>query len=564
MKSDNPKLEDVLNSLKQRGFSPSSRAMIASDWLKLHTEFIGDKNSDNYTTFHQKCENISSKFKQMVSNLESEKQFEDKYGYMLKNILLDGLSGVKFTDSQSDISSADIIPVLKSNVENIHSNRFGNLDLNLCMDMLSASTPTTRPDFKIIEQMEMEEEDLQIFLDKKSPKTVSQDNISLKDSLDILEKARKRSAIPLIHLDYLTANNPNAILDVAIGIEKTCDAFENLGIKEFGLGLIDLNIDLPYQRGNSGQMSSNFNPTQDSPIKTPTIAISNNPGWAYEEVIIHEALHAHDFLLGEFHKIKSKNTLLSDMIEEEFEKLHQSPLATAWEELLSSLENLESDKDLKVRKQMAREGILNRWTGFMDPKELDKVIAKWESAPGEMDEKEKDNIFLSQINSIMSSTPFKSSSSFRGAVVLSELKLLDKMDERPLFVSFTDNFDNTLQELDDDSLSESYGSGYFESVAEKMARSIQSSLDVLDDKPENPYAKRWLVYADTDLSDQITSLWKEFFNNEDVKSAYGILRQTSHDLKSLKSPPKSLAKRLKEFRQPEANDYSPPRAKAAL
>lgn len=47
-----------------------------------------------------------------------------------------------------------------------------------------------------------------------------------------------------------------------------------------------------------------------------------------------------------------------------------------------------------------------------------------------------------------------------------------------------------------------YGRGYFENVAEKMARSIQLTLDVLSFSKllNNPYAKRWLVYPDQPLA----------------------------------------------------------------
>lgn len=70
----------------------------------------------------------------------------------------------------------------------------------------------------------------------------------------------------------MTAENPAACYALAKSIERSGMSFEALGVKEFGLGLVHLNVNLPYAEGYSGEMSSSYQATE-KPLYQPLLSL---------------------------------------------------------------------------------------------------------------------------------------------------------------------------------------------------------------------------------------------------------------------------------------------------
>jgi len=264
-------------------------------------------------------------------------------------------------------------------------------------------------------------------------------------------------------------------------------------------------------------------------------------------VLIHEYLHAHDALFNSTIIEETRGFLLSD------NPKAKEPIAQAWRTLNANIQNLKTDQTIAQKKALARQGIGQRWTAMgLDAGTLDTLVEQWERSTSQ----DRDQQFHKQVVELFNATQFAGSGSFRANVILAECKLLDKIDKQPVYNTFIKHFDDLYLK---DTGENGYGRGYFEEVAERMARSIQSSLDVLPNASsnQNPYAKRWLVYADQTLSPQITSLWQDFFKQECVQDAYAGIRQSNPVLSDLKE-------RIEKRRQDRLHQAAPEFKKAAL
>lgn len=438
---------------------------------------------------------------------------------------------------------AQKLEFLKPRVDDYSSNRFGEAFLDDILNVLSESN-----DYQTFQEMDMDEDDLLVFLAEKSPQISkdfpSPEGLSLEKSHEILDQVLEKTNIPLCSLDAMTAENPAACYALAKSIERSGMSFEALGVKEFGLGLVHLNVNLPYAGGNSGEMNHHYENTDKAPVSTPTISLSNRCGWEYDEVIIHEMLHAHDALLNAVNeKRPASSILLSDIAAAGKSRKNsfsarrsigkRGPILDAWISLAVEIDNLTSEHTLEAKVKMARAGIAERWSSMgLDKVSLLGFVSAWEDAP---ESPTKDKTLHKNLVSLFSGTPFAPSADFRASAIMAECKLLRELkdDPKPVFVSFTEQFDR-LGSVS--SQAASYGKEYFEDLAEKMARSIQSTLDTLpgSQQKDNPYEKRWLVYADQSLSPKITECWKEFFAKPCVQEAYDVLRETAPNFGNLK------------------------------
>lgn len=530
---------NVLETLKQRGFSPADRAIVFSEWMQYSVHFFGDEHNPNRTNHHQTRERISNQMQQLLSNLATPEQLRDRsYRQAVRTIVLG-----------TDDENTDVSAFARTNAKDFFNERLGkSFEKD---DFIAALSRTEKGSWKTIDEMEMDEDDLQMFVDRKRPQIsttfVAPDNLTLDDAHTTLTLALHRAAIPVCSIDPLTIVSAPACFALAKSVERVCDAFEMLGVEQFGLNGVDLNIVGCYDDGFSGFMQSNSQPTTNLPNKKPYVSISNRCGWEFDEVLIHEYLHAHDALFNSTLLDETRGDLLSDNAKA------QEPIAQAWRTLNANIQNLKTDQTIANKKVLARAGIGQRWTAMgLSAETLDTLVGEWEHSSSQ----DRDRQFHQKVVELFNTTQFAGSGSFRANVILAECKLLDKIDKKPVYNTFIKNFDDLYLK---DTGENGYGRGYFEDVAERMARSIQSSLDVLPQAAhhDNPYAKRWLVYADQTLSPQITQLWQEFFKQECVQDAYEGIRHSNPVLSDLKE-------RIEKRRQAQTQKIQSEFKKAAL
>lgn len=530
---------DVLDTLKQRGFSPADRAIVFSEWMQYSVHFLGDGNNPNRTDHHRMRERISNDMQQLLSNLQTPQDLR-AYSYQcaVRNIILG-----------TEDDNADAAVFAKANAKDFFNERLGKSFER--EDFVDALARTGKNSWKTIDEMEMDEDDLQMFVDRKRPQMsttfVAPENLTLDEAHTALHAALQRAAIPVCCIDPLTFVSPNACFALTKSVERVCDAFEMLGVEQFGLNGVDLNIVGCYDDGFSGFMDANCTATPNLPNKKPYVSVSNRCGWEFDEVLIHEYLHAHDALFNSTIMEDTRGFLLSD------NPKAKEPIAQAWRTLNANIQNLKTHQTIAEKKALARQGIGQRWTAMgLDAGTLDALVGKWEASASQ----DRDQQFHKQVVELFNATQFAGSGAFRANVILAECKLLGKIDKQPVYNTFIKHFDDLYLK---DTGENGYGRGYFEEVAERMARSIQSSLDVLPNASsnENPYAKRWLVYADQTLSPQITSLWQEFFKKECVQDAYEGIRQSNPVLSDLKE-------RIEKRRQARVQQAEPEFKKAAL
>ena len=477
-----------------------------SEWM-THSLYIleNPKFSEGIDTTAQKHQKAGERIRQLLWDTESEDAFLKErspenhlYQEKTQGMMLDGFAtGIEaarsFAHAQYDQAYlASYLP-----------------------DILSRCYPQRWRD---IIGMEMDEDDLNHYVQSKIPQAHRNDvQGDIKHAREELQRVMEECDFPAIYFDALTFESFSSLTKLTESLKATQQAYHSVGAPSVGLGKISLSICSPYlEEGHSGQMDNTF-------LKNGYLAsVSNCCGWDYSEVITHEILHAHDAALGEHldpGKKRKYKDLLSDY-ETPYENL--SPLHKAWLELETKVDHLQGLKDLNDKKELCRKSIGKRWeTMGVHPQNLEEIVRKWEQT----NDPQKDQQFLESVQKLFLDTPFKESRDFRSQVILAECKIVSNMTEQTLFRDFTQQFDG-LVELEEQS---TYGKGYFENRAEKMARSFQLVLDTQNNTTmeDNPFAKRWLVYPEQNLAGDIAGLWKEFFDKTMVKEAYcDILRKT--------------------------------------
>ena len=549
-------LLQALDDLKAKGFSPTDRAIVAHEWMKWGVHFHGSKPEGHFTKHHERSQQLFDLFQQTIASLESPKQLtafphraEGKE--ILRELLLANVEQVFGVEKNALKDNQDErIKFMKQYVNELSSERFSNMTRD---DWLQTLVGGPVQGWKTIQEMEMDEDDLQVYLSRKMPQPSAQfpapSDITLEHSHALLDEALKRAQIPVCALDEFTATSPSACFTLSKHIHRVCDAVEHLGVEACGLNAIHMRVDYPYAEGFSGQMDAYHTPQPTMPVATPVVSLSNQCGWEYDEVIIHELLHAHDALLSNVaHQENTGGRLLSYESEKTKSKDSEA-LHKAWMSLAHQIDHLTSSHDVEQKKQQARQGISQRWASMgVDPEQLELAIQAWEQSS----DKKKDKHLHKQVTGLFAHTPFAASADFRSNVIVAECKLLDKIGEQPVFQTFIKEFDNL--HVKETNKKDAYGRGYFENLSEKMARAIQSSLDVLPDaqQADNPYAKRWLVYADQSLSQDITKCWQEFFQTPCVQEAYDVMRTTAPDLGNIKE--RLMAARARRASQPSEPD----------
>lgn len=526
----NDNVLELLEALKEKGFSPAERAIAFSEWQKYAVHFIGDQSHPNFTPWHAIRQTISEKVKERLWALENPTDLRSTDGSPYLRDVRDICQTALGVDSET------LVACVRENLHVFKEERFGEpWSHNDTIAALSCSVPSK---WETLREMEMDEEDLALFLERKSPQPSIQfpapSNLTLQDARLQVQQALERAQIPVCCVDCLTQNSPAALHALAKSIERMCEAYEALGVTGPGLNGVDLNVVAPYSEGHSGFMSSCTATSALMPNHKPYVSMSNRCGWEFEEVLVHEYLHAHDALFNAASNpaYLDKKELISDAI-----KGPSSPLLNAWVDLAHTLENLTTTHTTTQKKQLARQGIGQRWKSMgVDPVQLDALVQAWEKST----DAKKDLVLHQGVEQLFATTQFAPSGAFRTNVVVAECKLLEQLDSKPVHQQFVNKFDDMhiSQEI-----GHTYGRGYFEDLAEKMARSIQAGLDTLPSSVsvDNPYAKRWLVYADQSLSPAITQAWKDFFAKPCVQEAYEAIRVAPPSLSSLKD--RVLAKR---------------------
>lgn len=506
---------DVLDTLKHRGFSPTDRAIVFSQWMQYSVHFFGNPNHLHRTTHHHMRERISQRVQELLSNLDSPFELHSKmYRHKIYNIL-----------SESDPQRGKAFR--ENTIKDFETHRMGpGFSAQRYMDAFCCRQPQK---WNELRDMNIGEADLQLIIKRHLPQTHQAFQIPSDLTLDhahaLLNAAIERAQIPVCCVDSLTLVSVDACFALAKSIDRVCDAFETLGVKGFGLDGVDLNVVATLYEGSSGFSEPKPRNSSYLPITKPLVCISSHCGLEFDDVIIHEYLHAHDVLFNTTTSDPSSSArnLLSENTNA------QEPVAQAWRELNCKLTQLESTHCVEDQKILARKGIGQRWATLgVNPQKLEECVAQWESST----ESERDQTFYKNVTKLFRNTDFVNSAGFRTEVILAECKLLGTMDGGAVYRRFMEQFDDFYLNVTQEKY---YGRGYFEDVAEKMARSIQLTLDILPSSKlvDNPYAKRWLVYPDQSLAPQISQLWKDFFALECVQEAYAGLRNSNPQLTNL-------------------------------
>lgn len=527
----NLKVEALLEHLRNKGISPTGRAKILRDHMAMC--FVEIEGLDDPYGISQ---TPNRKFKRLFSRKVQEFHW----------------NGI---NSDNDVSGTlcpytmKLADIFNSCYETIFGEQAGGqtrayVVSDLDYDHFSGSFEDRewidiatgyRQTWEDLEKNQLDEDDLSDMLNDKRPfhryeKNWKQPIDSIDNGYKNLVAAAREAKIPHLTVDVITGTDSKEIFNLAKALRRTSEAYCEIGCPSVGMDRIAIQVS-PWSNGTSGTMKTTSgrvaSPFTDN---NPRIGISSRGAWELSEVIVHEILHAHDALLYVADVNKSECVaLFSGELQKNVE--YNTPLAIAWRGLAQSISHIEDNID-RSHMVMAMEALSDRWSvQGLDPDQMQQAISKWQ----ENTDENRNTVLINEISNLLEGTPFHKSSSFRSRVVASEIQFLDEalknLDEHtisktPVFASFTEKFDNYLDDIEG-----VYRKGYFEDMAERVARAMQNVLDTTDDEqPENPYSKRWLVYAGTHLSGPIKNSFKAFFENPAVKQAYAKIDSMPGDL----------------------------------
>lgn len=523
----------LMEHLKEKGLGPTERAIVFRDHMALCFVEVGGMDDP-----HGVCNTPIARFKR-----EYSKRIQDLHWNIAGNADLARFGNLqKAMDKAFDEVASDVFGTAKNDLtrkRNLISALVANDNTESSLnveDWLDIGSGSARKDWNAIREMDMDEDDLAHQIERKSP-FHAQDNPgatirNLDKGFKILREAAKNAHVTQVVMDVITGTTPQEFGALAKGIRQANEGFTRVGAPSLGMDRVGLYV-APFLDGTSGvMMQAEYDTNSINEMAIPRVGLSNRCGWGYEEVIIHEYLHAHDAMLGQVEQeldILRGRHLLSDQLEELSSKQKPSDLVRAWTTLLNGVTNVQHHAMREKDLDLAEAALGQRWASLgVDPQALDQAAQDWRSSQDE----NRNTILAATVKALFTGTPFEKTSGFRSEVIAAEIKILDQARTRKdfggasAFKQFMDQFDEMLS----DEGARHYGKGYFEDTAERMARAMQSTLDTPGQQDENPYSKRWLVYADTHQSGAIAEHFKTFFENPHVKKAYGDLAAAPSDM----------------------------------
>lgn len=522
----------LMDHLRDKGIGVAERAILFRDHMALCFVELGgtqDPHGLKDTPLAQFKREFSKRMQDLHWGVESNEDFS-KYGKLSRsmNKAFEECAALVFgKDASMEATGTLLGRLLAQDVSE------SSMDLDA---WISVASGFERADWNQIRDMDMDEDDLAMQMERKQAFHVQDTTLPKVRSLDkaqqILTEACRETHVPHLVMDVMTGTNPQELLSLAKDFRHAHAGFMEVGAPSLGLDRIMFHV-APYASGTSGVMAAGGpDVTQIDGLGLPRVGVSSRCGLSYKEVIIHEALHAHDALLGRVEQrldIKKHRHLLSDQVETHAPGEQMSGLMKAWVNLLEGISEVQTRPVREADLVMAQAALGDRWKALgVDPQALNQVAQDWRNSTAA----DRDDGLAPAIKKLFEGTPFEPTADFRSQIIAAEIRILEKARTHKefgnvtVFRQFMDQFDDMLSVEG----ARHYGKGYFQDTAERMARAMQNVLDVQDSPQENPYAKRWLVYADGQQSQAIAEHYKAFFKDPHVKQAYAFIENAPADM----------------------------------
>lgn len=502
------KIKNVLEDLKLKGFTPYERAIVFSYWKHFCVYYV---SSAPLHPLHNEQIEVSNRIQNVLENAPSGMWVTQSDG-LRKDLckILTKKEDVDEVDFKNSLKYAKEMYLIYSRLmptsfKNIISAISGSL-----LDEVCELSP------------ELSEEDFEKWCNETSPKTT---NIQLKTPHEDLKKSVNRAKIPVCIVNALVYEDDVLCQQLADSINKVCDIFEDFGVKGFALSQIDLNVTFSEKYGVHGVMSPT-NKINDEKY-TPVVKLHYTEN-QWSKTLIHEYLHAHDFLLGD---LIQKEKYISDL------DPSRHPLVKSWHNVQNRIAQLSHTKVSSEKIGEMVEGIAKKWSAIgLDQAQLEQCIAQWRQSA----HPKKDYQCIKQLEKIIEQSRIKKRPAFFARVILSQYQTLENMQTEP-FYKFAMEFEKNCNRIEQqqplwDKIvskakiffirnSKMYtvdcsDKKYFGEVSEQLARSME--VLVKGDK-ELPSA----VYPSGNLLSPIKKIWKTFFTSRHAQGAYEVLRQQS-------------------------------------
>lgn len=500
------KIKDVLGNLKQKGLSPYERAIVFSYWKHFSVYYVS--SSPLPPLYHEQIE-VSNRIQNVLENAPNGEWVTHKDG-LRKEIckILTKKEDVADVDFKNTLEYAKGVylicgRLMPTSFKNIISGISGSL-----LDEVDELSP------------ELSEEDFEKWCNKISPKATKK---TLNCPRNELKRSVDRAKIPVCIVNALVYEDDIFCQQLADSINRVCEIFDGFGVKDFALNQIDLNVTCSEKMGVYGVMSptSKINEERFTPVVK--LYYTDNE---WSETLIHEYLHAHDFLLGD---LIEKETYISNL------DPSRHPLIKSWHKVQNSIAQL-SDTKVSVEKinEMV-ENIAKKWSAIgLNQAHLERCIAQWRQST----HPKKDYQCIKRLEEIIKVSNVRKRPAFFARVILSQYQALENMQTEP-FYKFAMEFEKNCNRIEqqqplwDKIVSKAKiffirnsemhtvdcsDKKYYADIAEQMARSMEV---LVKGEKELPSA----VYPSENLSTPIKKIWKNFFTSRHVQGAYEIIRQ---------------------------------------
>lgn len=503
-------LKNTLANLKKKGFTPYERAIVFTYWADLSVHYI---SSEDLPEIYLERMEISQRIQNLLANAPNGQWIIKKDGLRanLQKILI---------QRDNETTYKDVLKYVKENAGNIRAltqRLTATSHWNMC-DALAGNFPASIASLSTdLSEIEFEE-----WCNKTLPKQYNDD---ASEAYQLLKDALQRAGVPICTLNVLVYENAGACQRLARNLNEVSDLFEDFGIQKFALNRIDLNV-VDLQRDEvSGRMLSKTHAEGIFQRSGPVAKISHLiEDWS--ETIVHEYIHAHDFLLGNLIK---EEAWLSD------QNPLSHPLVKSWHRVQQEVAVLANHPISKERIDHLYQGISERWEKLgLNRQQLEESVTNWRTSTN----LKRDYLFIQNLEKMISNSAVGNSTGFYARVVFSQYKTMENIKTEG-FYKFATEFENNCDLIDQQQSvwdkifaqakiffirgSKSYvvercDRKYFADVSEQMARSIEVIV---------PNAKNLskVVYPSVYLAPQIKRIWKKFFTSRHVQGAYEVLRQ---------------------------------------
>ena len=504
-------IKNVLENLKQKGFSPYERAIVFSYWTKFSVYYV---SSEPLHHVRQEQLEISARIQNILENAPNREWVTDVNGLRkeIQSILIRKDSEVKFKDVDAYV---------KQNMKHIHvisdrlmASSFKNFTAGITREFLGGVQELSP---------QLSEGDFEKWCAKDLTKVSHECCVHAHRNLKV---ALERANIPMCVLNAVVYENKTLCQKLADSINEVCRIFEEFNVKGFALNTIDLHVISNENDDAFGHMSSRVQ-TVDRKGSSPVVKLyCTKNEWA--RTLIHEYLHAHDFLLG-------------DLIEKETDmsKLDPSrhPLVKSWHKVQNRIAQLAYTQVSTEKISEMSDNIAKRWSAIgLDQAYLEQCITQWRQST----HPKKDYQCIKRLEKIIEESSVKKSPPFFARVVLSQYQALENMQTEP-FYKFAMEFEQTCNRIEQqqplwDKIvsrakiffirnSEMYtvdcsDKKYFADIAEQLARSMEVLV-------KNEEKMDFAVYPSENLSSSIEKIWRTFFTSRHVQGAYEVVRQKS-------------------------------------